>query len=120
MSDIANAGAGIIMGGLTDIANANMSSNNASQQLGFAKHMALFNKEQQIDLYNKTGYEADVKQMIAAGLNPALMYKGSGGGGSTNLATQSGNIPFTPSNLGKSMEIANQVALLITIVSVNL
>lgn len=37
----------------------------------------------QMDMWNKTNYKAQVAHMKAAGLNPALMYKGSGPGGTT-------------------------------------
>ena len=34
-------------------------------------------------MFDYTGYENQVKQMKAAGLNPALMYGSAGSGGST-------------------------------------
>lgn len=37
----------------------------------------------QFDMWNKTNYKAQVAHMKAAGLNPALMYKGAGPGGTT-------------------------------------
>jgi hypothetical protein len=43
----------------------------------------------QMDMWNKTNYEAQIAQMKAAGLNPALMY-GMKGGGGTTTGSQSG------------------------------
>lgn len=39
-------------------------------------------KEDQLDIWNKTNFPEQVKKMKEAGLNPALMYGGAGGGGS--------------------------------------
>lgn len=43
----------------------------------------------QMDMWNKTNYEAQLKHMKKAGLNPALMY-GMGGGGGTTAGSQGG------------------------------
>jgi len=88
--DIATAGAGMVAGGVTDLMNMANAKATEARQMRNAKNMAIFNKNQQIDLFNKTGYEATTNQMINAGLNPALLYKGGGAGGSTNL--ESGKI----------------------------
>jgi hypothetical protein len=39
--------------------------------------------EQQLDMWNKTNYEAQIKHLKEAGLNPALMYAKGGAGGTT-------------------------------------
>lgn len=54
------------------------------------KSMAIFNKEQQLDLWNKTSYPAQLEQMKKAGINPALMYGGAGSGGTTQAAQAQG------------------------------
>jgi hypothetical protein len=43
----------------------------------------------QMDMWNKTNYQAQVKHMKKAGLNPGLMY-GMGGGGGTTAGSQGG------------------------------
>jgi hypothetical protein len=53
------------------------------QQLKGNKEMADYNHNLQMDLWNKTNYEAQVKKMKEAGINPALMYGGTGSGGTT-------------------------------------
>lgn len=59
--------------------------------------------ERQFEMWLKTNYSEQVKQMKMAGLNPALMYKGSGAGGTTGglSAGQAagGNAP-SPAGLG--------------------
>jgi len=45
--------------------------------------------ELQMDMWNKTNYEAQLKHMKKAGINPALMY-GMGGGGGTTAGSQGG------------------------------
>lgn len=62
-----------------------------------SKEMTKFNMEQQLAMWNATGYEAQKKQMKAAGLNPAMMYGMSGGGGQSmgiaNGSVSGGNAP---------------------------
>ena len=41
----------------------------------------------QFDMWNKTNYGAQVKHMLEAGLNPALMYGSAGQGGTTGSQT---------------------------------
>lgn len=56
---------------------------NTDRQSEANREMALFNHNLQLDMWKKTGYEAQRKQMEEAGLNPALMYGQGGGGGQT-------------------------------------
>ena len=72
---------------------------------GYAKEMADINQQHNKDMFDYTGYQAQVAQMKAAGLNPALMYGGAGGGGSTQggagmaggAGAGSGSVGGTPS-----------------------
>jgi hypothetical protein len=56
--------------------------------------------ELQYDMWKKTNYPAQVRMMEKAGLNPALMYKGAGAGGTTGSqsggAASKGNAPQRP------------------------
>jgi len=56
-------------------------------------------------MWQETGYEAQMKQLKEAGLNPALMYKGTGAGGMT-VGTQGGHIGGAAAPQG-GMEIMN-------------
>lgn len=62
-----------------------------------SKDMAMFNQQMQMDLWNKTGYGAQKKQMQEAGINPALMYGSAGSGGSTAATAAA-----TPSGTGSA------------------
>lgn len=48
--------------------------------MGYNKEMARYGKELDLQMWNDTGYGAQMKQMKDAGINPGLMY-GMGGGG---------------------------------------
>lgn len=66
-----------------------------------------YNLEKQMELWERTGFKPTVDQMKAAGLNPALMYKGSGPGGSTALAAgQAGNAEANSESI-RGMDIAS-------------
>lgn len=60
-------------------------------QLKGAKEMADYSQQKQMEMWQNTGYEAQKKQMEAAGLNPGLMYGMGGGGGQS---TGSGAAPM--------------------------
>ena len=67
--------------------------------------MAGINQQHNKDMFDYTGFQAQVAQMKAAGLNPALMYGSAGGGGSTQggagmaggAGAGSGSVGGTPS-----------------------
>lgn len=54
------------------------------------KEMADYNKENQLDLWNRTNYGAQMEHMKDAGLSPSLMYGGSGAGGTTPVGNTGG------------------------------
>ena len=60
----------------------------------------------QMDMWNKTNYGAQVGHMKAAGLNPALMYKGAGAGGTTG-SQGGGSASMGNSSQGKVMDLQN-------------
>jgi len=62
----------------------------------------------QMDMWNKTNYGAQVKHMKDAGLNPALMYKGAGAGGTTGSQT-GGGAGGGSAPMPKQMNIANML-----------
>lgn len=75
---------GAIMSPLTDWLGLNSAKNHQELQIAGAKEMADYNKNIALELWDKTGYGAQRKQMEAAGLNPALMYGQAGAGGTTS------------------------------------
>ena len=60
----------------------------------------------QMDMWNKTNYGAQVQHMKDAGLNPALMYKGAGAGGTTG-SQGGGSASMGSSQQGKVMDLQN-------------
>lgn len=83
-----------------------------------ARAMAIFNKEQQLDLWKKTNYKAQMDEMREAGLNPGLLYGMGGGGGATaSLASSSmtapsgGNQKSTPIDIASIMGMKQQLEL---------
>jgi hypothetical protein len=59
-----------------------------------------------MDMWNKTNYGAQVGHMKDAGLNPALMYKGAGAGGTTG-SQGGGSASMGSSQQGKIMDLSN-------------
>jgi len=62
----------------------------------------------QMDMWNKTNYGAQVQHMKDAGLNPALMYKGAGPGGTTG-SQGGGSASMGSSQQGKVMDLQNML-----------
>lgn len=69
----------------------------------------------QMDMWNKTNYEAQMRKLKEAGLNPALMYGMSGGGGTTTGSQSGGSAAsgsaHAPQNLPQMMDIASMAEL---------
>lgn len=91
---------GMLAGGLGQAAQGAGRIRREQRQQGYTKNlMGLQNRHQQMlnqqghelqmDMWNKTNYGAQMAHLKSAGLNPALMYGMSGGGGTT-AGSQSG------------------------------
>lgn len=83
-----------------------------------SKQLTDYNMTKNLEMWDKTNYEAQKAHMKGAGLNPALMYGMGGGGGTTaNVAAGSSSGGSAPSNsnsqgnAGMSMNMA-QMGLL--------
>lgn len=61
-------------------------------QIGGQKELADYQQRQQMEMWNKTNYAAQIQHMKEAGLNPALMYGMGGGGGQTTGAAGQGQV----------------------------
>lgn len=81
-----NFGAGILLQGLNDRRQEQQQQSLTNIQVRAQKDLANYNLEKQIELWQRTGYGPQVEQMVAAGINPALMYGMKGGGGQTAAA----------------------------------
>lgn len=82
----------------------------SQQQMEFDKMMADYNYGKQMDMWNATNYKAQMQQLEKAGLNPALLYGMSGGGGVTTGSGGGGGVhaPSAPSGGGEVMGVMNQ------------
>ncbi len=109
-------GIGTIAGAASNLVGGLLANTRRQQQYGDqvklmgiqqGNQMALNRQMQEIQMENweKTNYDAQRKQMEKAGLNPALMYGGQGGGGmiaqsGTGGSAASGNAPTPENGLG--------------------
>lgn len=73
---------------------------NFYMQLGGQKQMADYNKENALDIWNKTNYPAQVEKLKEAGLNPALLYGNGGGGGATTSGGSGGGVGMPSATRG--------------------
>lgn len=68
-------------------------------QIAGQKQMTDYNFQKQLDMWNATNYEAQIKHMKSAGVNPALAYGLNGAGGATASVTP-GNVTGTDAPKG--------------------
>jgi hypothetical protein len=80
---ILGIGLGMMQGHQNERRNYRNEQNLANQQYGNQRMLNKQGHDLQMDMWNKTNYGAQVKHMIDAGLNPALMYGSAGQGGTT-------------------------------------
>lgn len=82
---------GAILGEWNDWRQRRQQKKLQEQQIEGNKEMIDYNMAKQLEMWEKTNYGAQKAQMIKAGLNPALMYGMSGGGGVTT-GTPTGSV----------------------------
>lgn len=85
------AGMGLLLQGANNRQQIKQQQKLTDMQIAAQKQMGIFNREQQMQLWNDTNYSAQKEQMKKAGLSPGLMYGTSGGGATTASATP-GNV----------------------------
>lgn len=83
-SSLAEPVAGALIGQLTAGQQFNRQKQLMDLQMANQKELNIHGQEMAMDLWNKTNYEAQVKHLKAAGLNPAMLYGKGGGGGTTS------------------------------------
>lgn len=83
-----------------------------AMQLEANKEMAELNYEQQMKMWHDTNYTAQRKELEKAGLNPALLYGQTGGGGATTGSGVSGStsVPSAGTYGLQQMEIGLMMA----------
>lgn len=72
---------GMGMQGHNDDRQVNLQGRLGAQQVETWRRMMGIQSQKELEMWEKTGYKAQVEQMRKAGINPALMYGMGGGGG---------------------------------------
>lgn len=104
-STVGGAGMGIALNAIGGIQQQNQNQHNMYLQNQQARDMAVFNRQQQMQLWNDTNYSAQVEQLKKAGLNVGLLYKAAGSGGTTQTApAQNAQSAQAPNNAGLGIE----------------
>lgn len=85
------AGMGLLLQGANNRQQIKQQQKLTDMQIAAQKQMGIFNREQQMQLWNDTNYAAQKEQMKKAGLSPGLMY-GTSGGGATTASAIPGNV----------------------------
>lgn len=75
-------------------------------QIAGQQQMVDYNYQKEMEMWHNTNYGAQMAELAKAGLNPALMYKQGGPGGTTGTAT--GNVSGASAPAG-GMEIQNMM-----------
>lgn len=93
------AGMGMLLGGHERKQQLKQQTKLQNLQIAGQKEMGMFNREQQMKLWEDTNYGAQMAQLKKAGLNPGLIYgMGGGGGATTDVAT--GNVAGSQARQG--------------------
>lgn len=114
---IVGTGLGMLTSSFNDARQRKLSRYLAEMNKRDQMAMAKFNQGMALEMFEKTGYGAQRKQMEAAGLNPGLMYGGAGGPGTTQGAAPSqvssqGATPVNPGEFGMAIHSTAEMMML--------
>lgn len=90
-SSLISTGLGLALEGHNDRRQLDQQSKLQSLQIKGQKEMTDYNMMKQLEMWHNTSYSAQVAEMEKAGVNPALLYGMSGGGGQTT-GNANGNV----------------------------
>lgn len=107
----ANLVAGIVKRGIENRQQKKQQQKLMDMQMAGQKEMGNFNQELGMKNWNETGFGAQRAQMEGAGLNVGMMYGGTGGGGSTQVAGGNVGQGQASGDIGNSMGIEELIAL---------
>ena len=97
---------GLALGSLNDKRQIKQQARLTEQQMKYDQMQTDWNMKKQIELFNATGYGAQLDQIKKAGLSPGLIYGGGGAGGqSTNVNTGNVHGAYAPVGGGESIQM---------------
>lgn len=106
---VASGAIGIGLGMLQNDANKGLAEWQARTSYDYTTRLNNQMHNLQLDLFNQTGYGAQMKQLQDAGLNPALMYKNGGSSGQTNAVGQQQSTQMPQNQMLDAMDIASRI-----------
>lgn len=109
------AGMGLILGGINDRRQIKQQKKLQAMQIEGNKQLTDYNQKKALEMWEATNYGPQIAQMRKAGINPALMYGGTGAGGSTQVVqgnVGSGNAPTGGREAQDMMGMGIQLRLL--------
>jgi len=115
-SGVIGAGMGIALGNYNDKRQVKQQQRLQDIQIQGQRQMMDYSMQKQLQMWKATSYPAQLEMMKQAGINPALMYGMSGGGGTTT-GSPSGNVSGgtanqNPGEIQQSLGMAMQLQLL--------
>jgi len=120
---IGNGIFGLATAGINDARQIRQQRRLNKENARYNKEMTTYNLEKQMEMWERTGYGATKDQMKRAGINPALLYGMSGGGGqSTNVDTSNQGASQAPAGggeIGGMMGMGIQAALAKSTIALN-
>ncbi|AXH76119.1 MAG: DNA pilot protein [Microviridae sp.] len=112
--NLVNGATGAIFGKMNDKRQLKQQRKLMEMEMEGQRSMTDYNQTKQLEMWEKTGYGAQMKQLEEAGLNPALIYGQGGGGGQTAQIAQ-GNVSGADAPKGggemMGMVTANNLAM---------
>lgn len=106
---------GLALGAYNDQRQVRQQQKFTDMQIKGEQQMADYNFQKQFELWQKTNYTEQVKQMMKAGLNPGLLYGMGGAGGSTtgtpSAHVASGQAEQNPGEATAAMGMGIQTAM---------
>lgn len=113
--NIANQGMGLLFQGLANRQNLRQARRMQNLQIEGSKEMTDYNRKSQFQMWLDTNFPAQVEQLQKAGLNPALIYEGSGAGATTGSGgggMPSGGVQKSAEPIGMQVLTTAQLRLL--------
>lgn len=117
VSSLIGAGMGMFMNSENDKKQLEQQQKLSEQQAKIQKDLNRSQLENQMELWERTNYSAQMKQLKDAGLNAGLIYGMSGGGGATASAStgggiSGGNADGASARSAIGIQTASQIALM--------